>query len=83
MFRRATGLTPHAYVTALRMERARNRLESGANVATAAASVGYAAAHQFRRAFRAHFGRDPGSLRHGYMPPRGLPNTGSRSDQRE
>ena len=63
MFRRATGLTPHAYVTALRMERARNRIELGASVASAAASVGYAAAHQFRRAFRAHFGRDPGSVR--------------------
>jgi AraC-like DNA-binding protein len=63
MFRRATGLTPHAYVTALRMERARNRIESGASVASAAASVGYAAAHQFRRAFRAHFGREPSGLR--------------------
>ena len=59
MFRLATGLTPHAYVTAVRLEHARNQMEAGTSVATAAASVGYAAAHQFRRAFRAHFGRGP------------------------
>lgn len=62
MFRRSTGMTPHAYVTALRMQRAMNALGRGATVGEAAASVGYAPGHAFRQAFLSAFGRSPGAV---------------------
>lgn len=62
MFRRTVGTTPHAYVTALRMQRARQRLHEGAGVERAARAVGYRPAHQFRTAFMRTFGARPGAF---------------------
>ena len=62
MFRRTTGLTPHAYVTALRMQRAREALDAGASVERTAGIVGYAPAHQFRTTFRKAFGVLPNAI---------------------
>lgn len=56
MFALAVGVAPHAFVTARRMARARDLLTNGVPAARAAPTVGYAPAHQFRRAFRAQFG---------------------------
>ena len=62
-FRRATGLTPHAYVTARRMERAlRLLLSTRASVPEIAARLGYAHPANFRRAFRRALGVMPGEV---------------------
>jgi AraC family transcriptional regulator len=62
-FRRATGLTPHAYVTARRMERAlRLLLTTDRPVLEIAARLGYANPAHFRRAFRRAFGVAPGTI---------------------
>jgi AraC family transcriptional regulator len=63
-FRRATGLTPHAYVTARRMERAlRILLTTDRPVLEIAARLGYANPAHFRRAFRGAFGVAPGEVK--------------------
>ena len=54
-FRRATGLTPHEFVTARRVERATELLRAGRTREQAARTVGYTAGHAFRRAL-ARFG---------------------------
>ncbi len=54
-FRRATGLTPHQFVTARRVERAAALIAAGRTREEAAAAVGYTAGHAFRRAL-ARFG---------------------------
>ncbi|MFQ6548022.1 helix-turn-helix domain-containing protein [Aestuariibius sp. 2305UL40-4] len=59
MFSLATGLTPHAFVAARRMERAAEAIRTGRSIAQAAASVGYAPGHRFRAAFAAQFARAP------------------------
>jgi AraC family transcriptional regulator len=63
-FRRTTGLTPHAYVTARRMERAL-RLVLGTRLAipAIAARLAYANPAHFRQAFRKAFGMAPGQIR--------------------
>lgn len=60
MFLRATGLTPHAFVAARRMERAAEAIRGGRSVAEAARGVGYTPDHRFRAAFTAQFARAPG-----------------------
>ncbi|MFF0869004.1 GlxA family transcriptional regulator [Nonomuraea sp. NPDC003560] len=49
LFRRATGLTPLAYQTALRLERAEHLLGRGATAEVAAREVGFADARMLRR----------------------------------
>ena len=49
-FRRATGLTPHQFVTARRVERALILISKGRTREEAARAVGYTAGHAFRRA---------------------------------
>ncbi|MFO6463509.1 helix-turn-helix domain-containing protein [Jannaschia sp. KMU-145] len=51
-FRQATGLTPHEFVTARRVERAQALLRSGRTRAQVARTVGYTAGHAFRRALK-------------------------------
>ncbi|MEZ5716040.1 MAG: helix-turn-helix transcriptional regulator [Paracoccaceae bacterium] len=56
-FRAATGLTPNAYVQALRVEKARGRLERTRDpVAQIAHAVGYSDLPAFTRLFRASTG---------------------------
>ncbi len=55
-FRSATGLTPHEFVTARRVERARRLLAYGLTREQAARAVGYTAGHAFRRALSRYGG---------------------------
>ncbi len=63
MFELTAGMPPHAFITALRMDRAAAILRSGGSVAQAARAVGYASGHSFRLAFRAQLGRTPRDYR--------------------
>jgi AraC family transcriptional regulator len=63
-FRRATGLAPHAYVTARRMERARELLlADGLSTAALGALVGYSNPAHFRESFARWLGMSPAALR--------------------
>lgn len=64
LFRRSTGLSPHRYVLARKMEHAKNRLlTTNIPIAVVAASLGVDNLHHFRRQFRAQFGVQPSDLR--------------------
>lgn len=58
LFRDATGLTPLAYQTALRLERAEHLITQGATTETAARDVGYDDPRMLRR-LRARAGPRP------------------------
>ncbi|UYV36096.1 helix-turn-helix domain-containing protein [Rhodobacteraceae bacterium D3-12] len=63
-FRAATGLTPNAYVQALRIEKARGLFErSRDSVATIARAVGYEDTPAFTRLFRSSTGLTPSEYR--------------------
>jgi transcriptional regulator GlxA family with amidase domain len=62
-WRAATGLTPAAYVEALRVERARTLLEDGAAVDAAARAAGFASAEVLRRVFHRRLGVGPAAYR--------------------
>ena len=63
-FRRTTGMTPHAYVTARRMDEAmRLFIHSNLTVAEIARQVGYTNLSHFRRTFMAHWGAYPSQPR--------------------
>jgi len=58
-WRRETGVTPAAYVEALRVERARALLRGGATVEAAARASGFGSAETLRRAFHRRVGAAP------------------------
>jgi AraC family transcriptional regulator len=63
-FRCGTGLAPHRFVTALRLERAVDRLmHSRQTVEEIAAGIGLSNLSHFRRLFRTHYGCAPSELR--------------------
>jgi transcriptional regulator GlxA family with amidase domain len=63
-FRSAFGTSPADYVERLRLDEARRRLPSPRQtVDSVAASVGYASADAFRRAFERRFGIAPSAYR--------------------
>jgi AraC family transcriptional regulator len=63
-FRATTGLAPHAFVTARRMDRARLLVSTTARpVEEIAAAVGFTNLSHFRRVFRRHHGTVPSGLR--------------------
>jgi AraC-like DNA-binding protein len=65
-FRLATGLAPHAYLTELRILRARTLLkEPGARIGDVALAVGYQTASAFAASFRKLVGTTPSAYRHG------------------
>ena len=62
-FKRTTGVTPHAYVTARRMEEAKTRLlRRSGSVGDIARAVGYSNLSHFRRVFHRVIGVLPGQL---------------------
>lgn len=69
-FKSVTGASPHQYLTATRLNRAKGMITADAlPVAEAARRVGYESAAHFSRAFRKHFGVSPRDARDaGYMP---------------
>ena len=58
-FREIYGTTPHRALLDMRMQRARQLLNAGAQVAQAAYAVGYAHPANFSTAFERYFGRRP------------------------
>ncbi len=69
-FRAATGYSPLAYVQALRIEEAKQMLESGsAPVDEVGREVGYEDAASFRRLFRRLAGMSPGDYRRRFRIP--------------
>jgi transcriptional regulator GlxA family with amidase domain len=62
-WRAETGLTPAAYVEALRVERARALLEGGAPVDAAARAAGFRSAEVLRRVFHRRLGVAPADYR--------------------
>lgn len=58
-FRRATGMTPYAYLTWRRMEAAKPRLLAGHSVTEVALAMGYANPSKFAAAFRRVTGQAP------------------------
>ncbi len=64
-FKAATGLPPHQYVIARRIDRAREFLQAGAalSLAEVAASTGFSDQSQFSHHFKRFFGVTPGQFR--------------------
>jgi AraC family transcriptional regulator len=63
-FKATTGLAPHRFVTARRLETAKTALlTSDTSVVRVAHSVGFSNVSHFRRVFRREFGVAPGELR--------------------
>ncbi|HEY7333436.1 MAG TPA: AraC family transcriptional regulator [Bryobacteraceae bacterium] len=62
-FTHAFQQTPHAYVTALRLARARRAIESGSTVLDAGVEAGFASPSAFTRAFRSRYGEPPSAVR--------------------
>ncbi|WP_240482582.1 helix-turn-helix transcriptional regulator [Microbacterium arborescens] len=58
-FRRAYGRSPASYVTEIRMQHAKDMLESGASVSETSRTLGYGSDEGFSRAFRRHTGMPP------------------------
>ena len=64
VFRQATGLSPHQYVTGQRLDRARHLLQHSAlPIAQVARAVGYHSASHFARLFKRYTGVLPTALR--------------------
>lgn len=68
LFKHNLGLTPHQYITSLRMKRAAELLKRGCTLSQAAEQTGYGDANTFGRAFRTHFGLTPGAWRQHSRP---------------
>lgn len=60
VFHRAVGLPPHAYLTQIRVQRAKRRLAAGEPAATVAAEVGFADQSHLTRHFKRQVGVTPG-----------------------
>src|SRR5262249_50705692 len=61
-FRRATGLPPHQYVIARRVERAKQLLQGDLSLAEVAACAGFSDQSQFCRHFKRLLGVTPGQF---------------------
>jgi AraC family transcriptional regulator len=62
-FKRATGLSLHAYRMQLRLQASLDRLHAGDSLARVAVDCGFAHHSHFTAAFRKHFGTAPAELR--------------------
>jgi AraC-like DNA-binding protein len=66
-FRRAVGMTPHAWQLDLRIQRARGLLDQGMALADAALQLGFADQSHFQRAFKARVAATPGEYRRNFL----------------
>jgi AraC-like DNA-binding protein len=66
-FTQAFQQTPHAYLTGLRLDRARAMIESGSKVLDACLGVGFSSPSAFSRLFRARYGEAPSAMRRKYL----------------
>jgi AraC-like DNA-binding protein len=62
LFRRTTGLTPHAYLVQLRLNAARREMRQGASLAEAAATSGFYDQSALTRHFKRCYGITPGQF---------------------
>ena len=70
LFKRTTGQPPHLYITARRIERAKELLSSGAiPLADVAVRVGFQTQSHFTTVFHQHTGQTPRMFRLGRRPP--------------
>jgi AraC-like DNA-binding protein len=60
LFKQDMGMSPHQYILRMRLQEAARMLRAGRTVSEAAASVGYADTSSFARAFKSHYGVQPG-----------------------
>lgn len=60
LFKQDMGMSPHQYILRMRLQEAARLLRAGGTVSEAAASVGYADTSSFARAFKSHYGVQPG-----------------------
>jgi transcriptional regulator GlxA family with amidase domain len=67
-FVEATGETPGRFVETLRLDHARQLLQTRASIKKVAASTGYATQGQFSKAFARRFGLSPGLFREMHAP---------------
>ncbi|MBB5320950.1 AraC family transcriptional regulator [Marinobacter oulmenensis] len=71
LFRQQVGMTPHQYLTELRMKESWRLLEqSDLSIQRVADAVGYSSLSHFSDRFRRHYGRSPGHFRR-KQPPSG------------
>jgi len=66
-FKRAFGITPHAFLTDCRVQRARNRLRRGDPPGVVAAACGFCDQSHLNRAFKARVGVTPGQYRSAFL----------------
>jgi transcriptional regulator GlxA family with amidase domain len=78
-FRAATGFTPHAYLLNARINRARQLLRQGEELAEVAYRLGFADQSHFQRVFKAHTAATPGYYRTAGSPVLGLLCSPSRA----
>lgn len=74
-FSQAFGETPHAYLTALRLAHARERLEAGTTVLEACLEAGFSSPSAFCRLFQSQYGESPSAVR------RKFARSGRKSEQ--
>jgi AraC-like DNA-binding protein len=68
LFRLATGIPPHQFQIAVRVDRSRRLLPSGMPLSTIAASVGFADQSHLNRHFKRQYGFTPGVFRRLLLP---------------
>ncbi len=66
-FKRATGLTPHAWQLDQRIQRARSLLDQGMRLAEAAIALGFADQSHFQRAFKQRVAATPGDYLRNFL----------------
>ncbi len=82
-FRAATGYAPLAYVQALRIEEAKQSLETGPEpIDEVARQVGYEDTASFRRLFRRQVGMTPGDYRRKFQLPPGILSSMAETSRR-
>ena len=72
-FAQAFQKTPHAYLTALRLARARRMIETGSTVLDACLEAGFSSPSAFHRAFRSQYGEIPSAVRRKFAGRTGPP----------